>query len=96
MLIRLPGEPATWGTDRGHSFARVGIATPVAIGPTDVAEMGSRVGDAVECPLDDGVATGCISGDCTEDDEVPDAKPFALLFLCGISRAIYVNGGHGE
>ena len=48
----------TWGIDRGHSFARGGIAAPVAIGPTDDAEMGSKFGDVVECPLVEGVATG--------------------------------------
>lgn len=76
-LMRFPGEPAIPGVplEAIHSLAMLGAVVFV---PNEALVMASRMGE-VGFPFNDGVATGFISGDCTEEDEEPEAKALGTL-----------------
>lgn len=85
-LIRFPGDPAIPGVplDAIHSLAMLGAVVFVL---NEALVMASRMGD-VGLPFDEGVATGFISGDWTEEEDESDVNPLGTLrpLLLGQTR----------
>lgn len=70
MLTRFPGEPAMPASPLDvHSLAMLGVLLVA----NEALEMASRRGD-VGFPFDEGVATGFISGDWTDEEESSEWK----------------------